>query len=343
MAIQTQRRGDRKKSDGRIIRLQIKDRMGHARWITADLLNTSEHGLGVMLMTPVAAGSQVSIRGNIGDDRPYLVSSATVKWCTEKINGNFHAGLEVGENLAGAETSAQKQQPHSAREAAGSVPGSGTREAAGSAPGSGNGSADATAHGPAADFEPVPTEVDWYEVMQLSPNADPDTIARVYRILAQRYHPDSATGNQEMFLRLCEAHRVLIDPALRAQYDAQHRETRRLRWRIFDRAALTRGPGEEFRKRRGILEALYAKALHDPERASLTIFDLEELLGCPREHLEAALWYLRGKGQLKRGDNGRFTITISGFDEVEAASRPHQPPAIHPELKQLEAAVVAEQ
>ena len=35
-------------------------------------------------------------------------------------------------------------------------------------------------------------ELDHYETMQLSPNADADTIQRVYRILAQRYHPDSA-------------------------------------------------------------------------------------------------------------------------------------------------------
>ena len=39
---------------------------------------------------------------------------------------------------------------------------------------------------------------------------------------------------------------------------------------------------------------------------------------CQREHLEFALWYLKGKGYVKRGDNGRFTLTIPGSDQVES-------------------------
>jgi hypothetical protein len=54
----------------------------------------------------------------------------------------------------------------------------------------------------------------------------------------------------------------------------------------------------------------------------MTVFEFEQFLGCPREHLEAALWYLKGKNYVKRGDNGRFTITVPGFDEVEGASEP---------------------
>ena len=36
------------------------------------------------------------------------------------------------------------------------------------------------------------SEEDYYEILQLSPNADPDTIQRVYRMTAQRFHPDNA-------------------------------------------------------------------------------------------------------------------------------------------------------
>jgi curved DNA-binding protein CbpA len=158
--------------------------------------------------------------------------------------------------------------------------------------------------------------------MQLSPNADADTIQRVYRILAQRYHPDSAgTGDKEIFLRLCEAHRILIDPQLRAKYDARYRETKQLHWKIFDRAEAAKGPEAEQRKRRGILELLYAKTAQNPERATMTVFEFEQLLGCPREHLEFALWYLRGKGYVTRGDNGRFTLTVPGSDEVESPAQ----------------------
>ena len=37
---------------------------------------------------------------------------------------------------------------------------------------------------------------DYYEVLQLSPKADQETIDRVYRMLVKRYHPDNQeTGN----------------------------------------------------------------------------------------------------------------------------------------------------
>jgi hypothetical protein len=42
--------------------------------------------------------------------------------------------------------------------------------------------------------------VDYYEVMELSASASPETIHRIYRILAQRLHPDNAeTGSSEAF------------------------------------------------------------------------------------------------------------------------------------------------
>jgi hypothetical protein len=249
--------------------------MGNPKWVTADLLDFSAAGFAISVMTPLIAGAKIMVRGKFGDEESEAAISATVKWCTEKINGNLHAGLEFN------------------------------RE---------------SAHGDEAEAlqEKSPDELDCYEIMQLSPNADADTVQRVYRILAQRYHPDSLeTGNKEIFLRLCEAHRILSDPQLRAQYDSRYRETKQIHWKIFDRAEAAKGPDAEQRKRQGILELLYAKTAQDPEKASMTVFEFEQYLGCPREHLEFALWYLKGKGYVKRGDNGRFTLTIPGSDQVE--------------------------
>ncbi len=256
----------------------MNDRMGNPKWVTADLLDVSEGGIAISVLTPLVAGAKVTVRGKFGDDQNEMVSSATVRWCTEKINGALHAGLEFSDREA---------RPNN--EEAGALQ------------------------------EKTPDELDCYEVMQLSPNADADTVQRVYRILAQRYHPDSIeTGNKEIFLKLCEAHRILSDPQLRAQYDARYRETKQIHWKIFDRAEAAKGPEAEQRKRQGILELLYAKTAQDPERASMTVFDFEQYLGCPREHLEFALWYLKGKGFVKRGDNGRFILTIAGSDQVES-------------------------
>ncbi len=48
---------------------------------------------------------------------------------------------------------------------------------------------------------------DHYETLQVSKNADTDTIQRVFRLLAQRYHPDNQeTGSEEQFRQIHEAY-----------------------------------------------------------------------------------------------------------------------------------------
>ena len=75
-----------------------------------------------------------------------------------------------------------------------------------------------------------PDTLDFYEVMQLSPNADADTISRVYRMLAFRYHPDNKeTGNSEMFIQLSAAHQILSDSEKRANYDVRRQTATRIR------------------------------------------------------------------------------------------------------------------
>ena len=72
---------------------------------------------------------------------------------------------------------------------------------------------------------PEPKSLDHYETLQISPSAEPDTIHRVYRLLAQRFHPDNGeTGNATRFRLVCEAYEVLSDPERRAQYDAVHEQ-----------------------------------------------------------------------------------------------------------------------
>ena len=79
--------------------------------------------------------------------------------------------------------------------------------------------------------------LDCYEVMQISPNADPETISRVYRMLAFRYHPDNTeTGDNEKFIRLSEAYRTLSDPKTRASYDVRYRAAQRFTSKVFAEA-----------------------------------------------------------------------------------------------------------
>jgi curved DNA-binding protein len=282
------RRAGRKTGDRSVVRIELKDGLGHSRWVTADVIDRSDHGIGVSLMTPLKNGMTLLVRGRLGEDLSDVRRSARVGWCMEGINGTCRAGLEF---LDGA--------------------------------------SEAPGGHPMVTSDPL--ELDFYEIMQLSPNADAETIERVYRMLAQRYHPDnSQTGSAEVFIRLSEAHRILRDPELRAGYDARHRVAKRLHWKIFDQAQAATGQEAEKRKRQGILSLLHAKTLEDPERAAIGLLAFEELLGCPREHLQAALWYLKGKGFIERADNGRFTITVEGFDAAEQAG-----PAPSPTQRQL--------
>jgi hypothetical protein len=171
---------------------------------------------------------------------------------------------------------------------------------------------------PAKKIDAVP---DYYEVLQVHAKADPETIHRVYRLLAQRFHPDNAeTGNADTFRGILNAYKVLSDPETRAAYDVNLQEYRQVRWRLFDKTESATGKHAEKHKRHGVLDLLYTARMNQPAQPSLTLHDLEDLLGCPREHLEFSLWYLKENALLTRTDNGRYSITAKGVDRLEADS-----------------------
>jgi len=162
-------------------------------------------------------------------------------------------------------------------------------------------------------------DTDYYELLQLSPNADVDTIHRVFRIMAQQYHPDNAaTGNAKFFRELVAAHETLQDPVRRAAYDAQWEALKQTRIKIFHSWRDSCGMQAEMRKRNGILTLLYGKRMADAEQPTMSIREFEEMLGCPREHLEFGLWFLKEKRYITRTDNNRFAITIEGIEKAES-------------------------
>jgi curved DNA-binding protein CbpA len=162
---------------------------------------------------------------------------------------------------------------------------------------------------------------DYYEVLQISPNAQVETIHRVYRLLAQHYHPDNKdTGDLELFNQVLEAYRVLSDPEQRAAYDVEYRTYTGAKWKIFENVGSMQGLEGEKRKRIAILSLLYTKRMNEPDKPTLTIFELEQFMSCPREHLELSLWYLRESGRIMRGDNGRFALTYKGLETLEEST-----------------------
>ena len=80
---------------------------------------------------------------------------------------------------------------------------------------------------------------DYYEVLGVPRDADPDAIRRAYRKLARKYHPDlnADPEAEERFKELGEAYEVLSDVDKRARYDRLG-----ARWREAEREA----PEESF-------------------------------------------------------------------------------------------------
>lgn len=164
---------------------------------------------------------------------------------------------------------------------------------------------------------------DHYEVLQLSPRADEGTISRVFRHMAKRLHPDNLeSGDPERFGAIMEAFRVLSDPGLRAAYDARYDRMREKRWRIFDQDTAVSDVAADRRLRSALLSILYAARRNDAESPGVGIVDLEQLLGCPEEHMTFHVWYLKENGLLQRMENGSWAITAAGVDHVLESGGP---------------------
>lgn len=159
---------------------------------------------------------------------------------------------------------------------------------------------------------------DYYEVLQVSDAAEPETINRVYRMLAQRYHPDNReTGNEVRFRAITEAYQVLANPEQRAQYDATNQKRKKERWRLVSAGAQTENDFEmEQVVRLTVLEALYTKRRLDPQNPGIYLVELERMIGRPREHLEFTIWFLNQK-KLISSDDARMYLTADGAEYLE--------------------------
>ena len=169
--------------------------------------------------------------------------------------------------------------------------------------------------------------VDYYEALQISVNAEPETVHRVYRLFAQRFHPDNKeTGSESRFRLVTEAYRVLSDPKLRAQYDLAHERQQKERWRLVEHGA---DAGNDFLSERAVrmtvLEVLYTKRRLEPHEPGIFLMDLEKLTGRPREHLEFTVWYLVQKKLIQRADNSILVITADGVEYLESQEQTAQP------------------
>ena len=272
------RKGRRSKGAVGEVQLEIRGSRGSEKVIRTRLADVSYFGCGVDTASPLEVGAKIRVRG-----RSVANGSGNTKWRGAQV---VHCQmLDADAYRVGLAFDEPAQE---------------------------NGGAYRTIDVSDGSF------VDYYEALQLSPTATVDTIQRVYRLLALRYHPDNIdTGSAQTFRLVLQAYRVLSDPEQRAAYDAKHQANRQVQWKIFNQSEEAEGFEGEARKRWGTLSILHAKRKNQARQPEVTLRELENLLGCPREHLEFTLWYLKGKSLVAATDGSRYTITPEGVDEVE--------------------------
>lgn len=164
-----------------------------------------------------------------------------------------------------------------------------------------------------------PEFIDYYEFLEISPQATQETIHRVYRYLASRYHPDHATtGDLDKFTRLSAIYKILSDPARRAEYNAQRAANPPV---IHNPLSCTidfldHVEGEQNR-RIAVLTILYYRRRMYPNDPQVPLAEIERRMGFPRDYLDFTTWYLARKKFISRADNSDFTLTVEGVDFIE--------------------------
>src|SRR5437899_9394110 len=113
-----------------------------------------------------------------------------------------------------------------------------------------------------------------------------------------------------------DAYRILSDPEKRAAYDVKYDQNRASVLKIFDEASANDSFDSDRRVFEGILSLLYVSRRRNPDRGGVGIIQMERLLGCPSQHLEFPLWYLRQKTWIERLENGLLAITAAGANKA---------------------------
>ena len=160
--------------------------------------------------------------------------------------------------------------------------------------------------------------IDYYELLQLSSNADTDTIERVFRHLAKKFHPDNKeSADPGRFQMVVEAYKTLSDPEIRAGYDVAYQDYWNHKWRLAAEARDVTSSGDDREIRESLLSILYIQRRRDMKRPGVGEYEMARLLCKPIELVEFHVWYLKAKGWVERTDSGGLAISALGVDQVE--------------------------
>ena len=168
--------------------------------------------------------------------------------------------------------------------------------------------------------------VDYYHILQVSPNCDAKILETAYRHLAKTYHPDHPeTADVDKFNAVVQAYRVLRNPQDRQKFDLRYREYVMVEeldtspgTPLFadDSEALTDAEAHE-----KILLTLYKKRRENAQNPGVMAYYIQEYLKCSDAIFEFHIWYLKSKGYIVRTEQGTLAITVEGVDHVISMSR----------------------
>lgn len=168
----------------------------------------------------------------------------------------------------------------------------------------------------------APEFIDYYAVLEIRPDTNSATLGRVFRNLAQRYHPDNAdTGDRLRFDLILESYNTLKDPSKRAQYDTQYQEQFGPHPKFAEEVSDSDVVEQDVEIQDKLLSIYYFKRRHNVGEPGVPEFELERRFERPIEQLEFHLWFLREKGWVEFLDNGMMAITIQGIDHINAEHR----------------------
>ena len=153
----------------------------------------------------------------------------------------------------------------------------------------------------------------YYEILELSGNANQDTIERMFRYLATKHHPDSG-GDKEKFSILLKAFEVLRDPTSRSAYDATLLQEKQENKVLVEHA---REAGPDAAIRHELLQLFYARRRQAVASAALGSMTIEKEMDLSEEMLNFHLWFFREKGWIQREEDGGLAITAAGVERVE--------------------------
>ena len=73
----------------------------------------------------------------------------------------------------------------------------------------------------------------------------------------------------------------------------------------------------DLNRRLAVLTILYYRRRLYPHSPEVSLAEIEQRMGFPRDYLDFTTWYLTKKGYISRADNSDFTLTVEGVDFIE--------------------------